>query len=113
MRTTTGLGLLLALFLVPFALVAAARRPAPPRPVSPARPSKGCISGTIRTEVDVVEGVDVNVTGPGGFDETATSDERGKWSVTVTELGEYTADGRRGDPARRTSASPATRAASR
>jgi branched-chain amino acid transport system permease protein len=51
----------------------------------------GCISGTIRTEVDVVPGVDVNVTGPGGFDEIATSDERGKWSVTVTELGEYTA----------------------
>jgi branched-chain amino acid transport system permease protein len=39
----------------------------------------------------VVAGVDVHVTGPNGFDETATSDERGKWSVTVTELGEYTA----------------------
>ena len=38
-----------------------------------------------------MEGVDVNVTGPGGFDETATSDDRGKWSVTVTEPGEYTA----------------------
>ena len=52
---------------------------------------KGCISGTIRTEKDVVAGVDVNVTGPGGFDETATSDERGRWSVEVTEVGDYTA----------------------
>ena len=26
----------------------------------------GCISGTIRTEVDVVAGVEVNVTGPNG-----------------------------------------------
>ena len=52
---------------------------------------KGCISGTIRTEVGVVAGVDINITGPGGFDEIATSDENGKWSITVTELGEYTA----------------------
>ena len=52
---------------------------------------KGCISGTIRTEKDVVAGVDVNVTGPGGFDETATSDDRGRWSVEVTEVGDYTA----------------------
>jgi len=53
---------------------------------------KGCISGTIRTEKAVVPGVDVHVTGPGGFDETATSDDAGKWSVTVTEVGEYTAE---------------------
>jgi len=52
---------------------------------------KGCISGTIRTEKDVVAGVDVHVTGPNGFDEVSTSDERGKWSVTVTEPGDYVA----------------------
>ena len=49
----------------------------------------GCITGTIRTEVDVVEGAEVNVTGPDGFDETAVSDD-GKWSFTVTEPGNYT-----------------------
>ena len=88
--TRARLGLLLAVILLPFALVAAAS-PASAETCFAGSADKGCISGTIRTEVDVVEGVDVNVTGPGGFDETATSDDRGKWSVTVTELGEYTA----------------------
>jgi branched-chain amino acid transport system permease protein len=82
--------MLLALLLLPFALVAAAS-PASAETCFAGTAEKGCISGTIRTEKDVVAGVDVNVTGPNGFDETATSDERGKWSVTVTELGEYTA----------------------
>lgn len=53
---------------------------------------KGCITGTLRTEKDVVADVDVHVTGPGGFDETVTSDEKGKWSVVVTETGDYTAE---------------------
>ena len=35
-------------------------------------------------EVDVVEPASTSsVTGPGGFDETATSDDRGRWSVQV------------------------------
>jgi branched-chain amino acid transport system permease protein len=53
---------------------------------------KGCISGTIRTEKDVVPGVDVHVTGPSSFDEVVTSDDAGKWSVVVLEPGEYTAE---------------------
>jgi branched-chain amino acid transport system permease protein len=83
--------LLLALLLLPFALVASAS-PASAATCFAGSAEQGCISGTIRTEKDVVEGVDVHVTGPNGFDETATSDARGKWSVTVTDLGEYIAE---------------------
>lgn len=53
-------------------------------------PETACISGTLRTEADVVGSVDINVTGPGGFDETVTTSESGKWNVQVEEEGEYT-----------------------
>ena len=83
---------MLAALLVPLAIMLTTASPAASAETCFAGTAdKGCISGTIRTEVDVVAGVDVNVTGPGGFDQTATSDDRGKWSVTVTEPGEYTA----------------------
>jgi neutral amino acid transport system permease protein len=87
---TTRLALLLGLLLAPLVLVASAS-PASAATCFAGTAEAGCISGTIRTEVDVVPDVDVTITGPGGFEEIATSDERGKWSVTVTELGEYTA----------------------
>jgi branched-chain amino acid transport system permease protein len=82
--------LILAALLAPLALLALAA-PASAETCFAGTAEKGCISGTIRTEKDVVAGVDINVTGPNGFDETATSDDRGKWSVTITEVGEYTA----------------------
>ncbi len=85
------LALLLVALVAPLALFVSAS-PASAETCFAGTAEKGCISGTIRTEVDVVPGVDVHVTGPGGFDETATSDDRGKWSVTVTEPGEYTAE---------------------
>jgi branched-chain amino acid transport system permease protein len=86
--------LVLALFLVPLALVAAGAGPASAATETcfAGTAEKGCISGTIRTEKATVAGVDVHVTGPNGFDETATSDANGKWSVTVTDLGDYTAE---------------------
>jgi branched-chain amino acid transport system permease protein len=53
---------------------------------------ESCIRGTIRTEKAVVPDVDVHITGPGGFDETVTTDEGGQWNVLVTEPGDYTAE---------------------
>nr|WP_307859963.1 branched-chain amino acid ABC transporter permease [Curtobacterium flaccumfaciens] len=54
-------------------------------------PDNGCIQGTITdSEREPAEGVDVDVTGPGGFDETATTNDTGRWSVSVDEAGEYT-----------------------
>ena len=85
------IGLLIAALLVPLALIASAS-PANAETCFAGSSETGCISGTIRTEKDVVAGVDVHVTGPNGFDEVATSDDRGKWSVTVLEPGEYTAE---------------------
>lgn len=49
----------------------------------------GCIVGTLRTAAgEPVVGAVLNVVGPEG-DLTATSDATGRWSVAVTEAGEY------------------------
>lgn len=47
-----------------------------------------CLAGTIRTEADVVEGVDLTITGPSG-EATVTTDAGGKWNLQVTEPGTY------------------------
>ncbi len=78
--------------LLPFALVALTASPANAETCLQATTETGCIVGTIRTEKDVVAGVDIAVTGPNGFSETATTDDRGKWSVAITETGDYTAE---------------------
>ena len=51
-------------------------------------PDSACLIGTLRTEVGTVPGVDLLVTGP-GTDETVTTAQDGKWSLTVTETGDY------------------------
>jgi branched-chain amino acid transport system permease protein len=83
--------LVLAALLAPLAVLAFAS-PASAETCFAGSSEKGCISGTVRTEKGVVPGVDIHVTGPGGFDEVATTDDAGKWSVTVTEPGDYTAE---------------------
>jgi neutral amino acid transport system permease protein len=84
-------GLVLAALLVPLALVLTTAAPANAETCLLASAEKGCIVGTIRTEVDVVPDVVISVEGPNGFSETATTDDRGKWSVAITETGDYTA----------------------
>ena len=82
---------MLAALLVPLALVLTTAAPANAETCLLASAEKGCIVGTIRTEVDVVPDVVISVEGPNGFSETATTDDRGKWSVAITETGDYTA----------------------
>ncbi|WIE64622.1 MULTISPECIES: branched-chain amino acid ABC transporter permease [unclassified Curtobacterium] len=54
-------------------------------------PTNGCIQGTITdSERKPAEGVAVDVAGPGGFAETATTNTDGRWSVRVDEAGKYT-----------------------
>ncbi|MBF4614260.1 branched-chain amino acid ABC transporter permease [Curtobacterium sp. VKM Ac-1376] len=54
-------------------------------------PDNGCIQGTITdSEREPAAGVDVDVTGPGGFAETATTNDDGRWSVSVDDAGGYT-----------------------
>ena len=48
-----------------------------------------CLTGTIRTEAGVVEGVDLTIAGPGGEETTVTTDAAGKWNLPVKEAGEY------------------------
>lgn len=60
-----------------------------PGPCTPG-PATGCVVGTFRTAArEPAPGVQVEVTGPGGT-ATATTDEEGRWSVAVTEPGQYT-----------------------
>lgn len=68
----------------------ASTAPATGRPCT-VSPTNGCIQGTI-TDSDrkSVEGVAVDVTGPGGFAQTATTSDTGRWSVSVTTAGSYT-----------------------
>ena len=62
------------MLVVPMAFVTAASPASGAETCFAGSAEAGCISGTIRTEVGVVPDVDVNVTGPGGFDDTVTSD---------------------------------------
>ncbi|NIJ05227.1 branched-chain amino acid ABC transporter permease [Frigoribacterium faeni] len=56
-----------------------------------ADPSTGCIQGSIRTsEGEPATGVVLDVTGPGGFEQTAEVDGTGRWALPVTEAGQYT-----------------------
>jgi branched-chain amino acid transport system permease protein len=60
-----------------------------PGPCAPS-PETGCIAGTFRTSAGTpAEGVRLDVTGPAGT-ATATTDADGRWSVAVTEAGDYT-----------------------
>ncbi len=52
--------------------------------------NNSCITSTVRSDSGVIAGAEVRVTGPGGVDETLTTDEAGKFSLSVTETGEYT-----------------------
>ena len=49
----------------------------------------GCIAGTLRTEEGVLADVQLNVTGPSGTEETVTTNDQGKWSISITEPGAY------------------------
>ncbi|SOC89083.1 amino acid/amide ABC transporter membrane protein 1, HAAT family (TC 3.A.1.4.-) [Curtobacterium sp. 314Chir4.1] len=74
----------------PTASASASTAPATGQPCT-VSPTNGCIQGTI-TDSDrkSVEGVAVDVTGPGGFAQTATTSDTGRWSVSVTTAGSYT-----------------------
>lgn len=60
----------------------------PPTSVCLPSPDTACLVGTLRTEVGTVPGVDLTITGP-GTDETVTTAADGKWSLSVTETGDY------------------------
>jgi neutral amino acid transport system permease protein len=51
----------------------------------------GCIQGTINdSEREPASGVDVTATSSTGDEQTATTDDTGRWSIAVTEAGSYT-----------------------
>ncbi len=51
---------------------------------------QGCIAGTLGGRSNPVGETDVTATGPGGYDETVTTGEDGKFAFTITEPGDYT-----------------------
>ncbi|PYY41600.1 branched-chain amino acid ABC transporter permease [Curtobacterium sp. MCPF17_046] len=53
--------------------------------------TNGCIQGTILdSEREPASGVDVDVTGPGSFTGSSTTNADGRWSVSISEAGSYT-----------------------
>jgi branched-chain amino acid transport system permease protein len=53
--------------------------------------TNGCIQGTILdSERKPADGVAVDVTGPGSFTGSSTTNADGRWSVSITEAGSYT-----------------------
>jgi neutral amino acid transport system permease protein len=53
--------------------------------------TNGCIQGTILdSDRKPTEGVDVDVTGPGSFTGSSTTNTDGRWSVSISEAGSYT-----------------------
>jgi len=48
------------------------------------------INGVLRDGDNLVEGAEITVAGGSGFEETATTDDTGRWAVVVPEKGEYT-----------------------
>ncbi len=56
----------------------------------PQKGKQGCIAGTLGGRSSPVADTDVTVTGPGGYDETQTTGDDGRFAFTVTEAGEYT-----------------------
>ncbi|KAB7744551.1 branched-chain amino acid ABC transporter permease [Nostocoides sp. F2B08] len=85
----TLLGLLALALLVPLAAVAGAAPAAAETLGCQPSPETGCLLGTLRAGETLAE-VEISVAGPGG-EQTATSGPDGRWSIEVTEEGEYTA----------------------
>ncbi len=56
----------------------------------PQKGKQGCIAGTLGGRSSPVGDTDVTVTGPGGYEETQTTEDDGRFAFTVTEAGEYT-----------------------
>lgn len=52
----------------------------------------GCVAGTLRTEVGVLQDVDVVLTSPSGVQETVTTAESGRWNFRATEEGAWTVE---------------------
>lgn len=88
-QVRTLLGLLALALLVPFATVVGAAPAGAETLGCQPSPETGCLLGTLRAGETLPE-VEITVSGPGG-DQTATSGADGRWSLEVTEEGEYTA----------------------
>jgi neutral amino acid transport system permease protein len=74
--------------LLPAMSASAAPTSTPAAAACAANEKTGCLVGTIQ---NAGKGVDITVTGPGGFSQTTTTDADGKWNMTVTDAGSYTA----------------------
>ena len=92
-RTPVPLLLLPALLVaLALPLLVAGRAAAVPQAFCMPSEGTGCLFGKVSTGEDVVEGVDITVTGPGDggdVDETVTTDENGAWQVLDLAPGTY------------------------
>jgi branched-chain amino acid transport system permease protein len=51
--------------------------------------TNACLTSTLRSDEGIIPNAEIAIAGPNGFAETVTTDENGKFSVPVTEIGSY------------------------
>ena len=84
-----AVGLILALLMAPLVLLLTSAPASAVDTLCLPSPETACIAGTLRTESDVLAGVDITVTNGAGEAQTVTTGDTGKWNVSVTEPGKY------------------------
>ena len=83
-----GAALVLALLLAPLVLLLAPPADAVGSLCLPSKTS-ACVAGTLRSDKDVVPGVDITITGPDGEAKTVTTGDDGKWNISLAKEGTY------------------------
>lgn len=83
-----GVALVLALLLAPLVLLLAPPANAVGTLCLPT-PTTACVAGTLRSDVGVVPGVDITITGADGQAQTVTTGDDGKWNISLTKQGPY------------------------
>ena len=84
-----GAALVLALLLAPLVLLLAPPADAVGTLCLP-KPDSACVAGTLRSDVGVVPGVDITITGEDGQAQTVTTGDDGKWNISLPKEGTYT-----------------------
>ena len=83
-----GAALVLALLLAPLVLLLAPPADAVGSLCLPS-PTSACVAGTLRSDKDVVPGVDITITGADGEAQTVTTGDDGKWNISLAKEGTY------------------------
>ncbi len=77
------------LLLAPFLMTLLASPAAAVPLCAPKKGETGCVSGTVGSRANPVEGAEVVLTAPDGTEQSQTTEADGKYAFEITENGEY------------------------